>query len=132
MAISLKPMMYQHKPPKQFEMTQFLIWEIFDGFEASIITELTQEHNVHYHVMVELRDIAHKDRLLNRFRKFTKIFGKKSCVQVMFEESYKNYMKKCPKVTEGIIGHNPIVRDHFGFLGNLSIPFFDDTNHTLP
>lgn len=119
MMISLKPPMYQFKPEKQFVVTQDLLIKIFDGFEASIVTELTQEHNVHYHVFVDLNNIEHKDRLLNRFRPYCKVFGKKSCIQVMFEDSYKSYMRKDLDVTKLVIKHDPIVRDSFGFLGNL-------------
>lgn len=125
MCITIKPTLYQFKPYKQFEMTQDLLFEIFAQFKATIIAELTQEHNVHYHIMVELKDLIHKDLLLNRFRPYTKIFGRKSCTQVMFEDSYRAYIKKCYDETALILKRCPMVRDSFGVL---SIQQFQSTN----
>lgn len=113
MMISLKPLMYQHKPQEQYNLTHHLLNDVFEGFNASIIAELTQEHNVHYHVMVQLDDFLMKNRLLNRFRKYTKIFGKKSCTQVQYEDSYRAYLKKSIDETKLVI-HDPIIRDYYG------------------
>jgi hypothetical protein len=78
-----------------------------------MVAELTGEHNVHFHGIIDLKDIEAKDKLLNKFRRHTKIFGRKTCNQVQFEDSYKKYMRKSFSETSLIIKH-PILLDILG------------------
>lgn len=116
--VTLKPTMYVHTPRKQWDMTQGILFDIFQGYKVSCVAELTGEHNVHYHAIIDLDGILDKDKLLNKFRKYSKIFGRKTCTQVMFEDSYKKYMRKDIEQTFKVLGVIPIVRDHFGILGH--------------
>lgn len=111
--ITLKPLMYQYTPREQHDRCKNILFDIFEPFQVSCTAELTKEHNVHYHSIVELADLQHKDRFLNRFRKHCKIFGKKSCSPVMWEDSLRDYIKKDIDITREITG-DPIIRDSFG------------------
>lgn len=111
--VTLKPLMYQWTAKEQYRMTKEKIYEIFqDKIPSTVVAELTKDHNIHYHCMVNLDTIEEKDKFLNKFRRY-KEFGKKSCSQVKFEDSYKEYMKKDIETTKRIIG-DPIVTDGFG------------------
>jgi hypothetical protein len=112
LTITLKPMLYQFSAMKQFELTKEVLLAILEPFNVTAVAELTGEHNVHYHCVVSLDDIHHKNRLMNRFRGHTRTFGRKSCTQVMYEESYKKYIRKSLDETKEILG-DPIIRDYF-------------------
>lgn len=114
-------MMYQFKASEQFKMTCDAICSVLIGYQASAIAELTGEHNVHYHCMVEIKDILDKDKFLNRFRKYTKLLGRKTCTQVVYEDSYRKYMKKDLEETRLIL-HDPILRDSFGIFAMAQFP----------
>lgn len=112
--ITLKPSLYQHKPRDQYDLTRQALLNILEKYvECTMIAELTMEHNIHYHGMVELKDIKDKDKFLNRFRPYSKMFGRKTCNQVKFEKSYIEYMSKNLPQTECIIG-DPVIRDFYG------------------
>lgn len=112
--LTIKPLWYRLPPPEQFELALKYLNSILEGYEVSLVAELTQEHNVHFHGILELKDHTAKDRFLNKFRGCkSSFFGKKSCSQLMFEDSYKKYMKKDLELTKQII-RDPIVRDDFG------------------
>lgn len=123
LTITLKPTMYQFNPKEQLRLTKDKLLNIFypnnkQEYMVSCVAELTQEHNVHYHCIIELQDIQAKDRLLNKFRSLTKIFGKKSCTQVQYEDSYKQYLIKDLEKTRSLIG-DPIICDYYGVAKSL-------------
>lgn len=114
LTLTLKPCMYSLSALEQFRITKDLLLGVLQPYdEVSAIGELTSEHNVHYHCLIELPTILDKDKLLNRFRSLTKIFGRKTCNQVMFDDSYRIYMKKDIEETKKIIG-DPVIRDFYG------------------
>lgn len=114
LTITLKPQLYQFPPQKQFDLSSQILWHVLLEFvEVSAVAELTSTHNIHYHCVISLEDLRHKDRLLNRFRPYCKVFGRSSCSQIMYEDSYINYMRKDLEKTKQII-KDPIVRDSFG------------------
>lgn len=113
--VTLKPTMYGLTPTEQYKLTKAYMREVLEGYQSSCVAELTQEQNVHYHCMVKLDDVKHKTKLLNRFRKYhQKVFGRKSCTQVCYENSYKKYMAKDLKATQEVLGLDPVVTDAFG------------------
>lgn len=111
--LTLRPHLYQFTPNKQFQLTSELLWKITEpwGECCTFVAELTNENNIHYHGVVVLNDLMERNRFLNRFRPHAKVFGRKTCMQVKYELSYEEYMRKDFKYTEEIIGHCPIVRD---------------------
>lgn len=118
LTLTLKPTMYSYKPQDQFNLTRDILFGIFypnniEHYGVTCIAELTSEHNVHYHCLLELKSLKQKDKLLNAFRKHNKIFGRKTCEQVKYEESYKEYIIKDLKKTREIIT-DPIVCDYYG------------------
>lgn len=133
LTLTLRPQLYRMSAKEQFEYTRTLFEDIFRDFPnpkrrimRTIVAELTGEHNIHYHCVVELADLTEKDTLMNRFRKHNKVFGRKTCNQVMYENSYSKYILK--HVIDGstrtvIKDYCPIVIDDFGILGlNLWAP----------
>lgn len=106
-------MLYKRIPEDQFHYTCMAIYDILDSYQYSMIAELTQEHNVHYHGIVELEDIKAKNKLLNRFRPYNMIFGKKSCRPIDFEETWKKYLIKDYNKTKLILKY-PILADKLG------------------
>lgn len=112
LTITLKPLMYRMSAKEQFNLTSTVLLEIMKPYKCSIVAELTQEHNVHYHCLVELADIKEKEKLMNRFRPHNKMFGKKTCTQVQFEESYRKYMVKTVEEIRPILG-DVVLRDYF-------------------
>jgi len=116
--VTLRPMMYRLTAVEQFYQTMGFLTSIHDGYDkVSCIAELTQEHNIHYHILIDLGDSRRdKDKYLNRYRAYHKYFGRKSCAQVRYEDSYKKYMVKDIEETKKII-KDPIVRDYFGLYG---------------
>lgn len=116
--ITLRPKWYRLDSVKQFEQTSEKLYSIFRDFDASIIAELTGEHNVHYHGIVRLDDIQHKNRLMARFRPHHVDFGRKSCTQLQFETSYIRYMLKDKSQTELILKY-PIVMDKLKIFINI-------------
>lgn len=115
--------MYVLRPQEQFDKANALLFDILAPFECSMVAELTGELNVHFHGLIELKNIEHKSKLLNKFRGFgMKMWGRKTCDQVVFLDSYKKYMRKSLDETRKLI-KDPIVRDTFGVF---SMQTFDD------
>lgn len=102
----------QHKNSKQI-LTDIFYPNGFPAYQVTCIAELTQDHNVHYHCMIDLKDLEIKDKLMNKFRRYRRVFGRKTCTQVVYEESYKAYLVKDLDKTRRIIG-DPVVCDFYG------------------
>jgi len=114
LCLTIKPVWYRLLPQEQHNIAVRLLEEVHPEYQMSLVAELTGEHNVHYHGIVELADIPEKDLFLNKFRgALSKFFGRKTCSQLQFETSYKTYMRKDLDKTRLII-KDPIVRDSFG------------------
>lgn len=126
LTITLKPNLYQLDPRDQFDLSSIILCEILNPFQSSMIAELTMEHNIHYHGIVQLEDIIDKNILLNRFRRHYKVFGRKSCSQIRYEKSYCDYLVKDKEKTQQILKKCPIVRDQ---LGLIKCPLFGDEDH---
>lgn len=121
LTVTLRPQLYRHTAKEQFNATRHAIEDILRSSTRSqlrpkgfftAIAELTGENNVHYHCLVDLEDLEAKDNLLNRFRGWMKIFGRKTCSQVLYEDSYKNYMQKDLQSSWKVIGC-PVIRDDY-------------------
>lgn len=112
LTLTLKGSIKSKTPPEQFNKTQPILLDILKGFQASMIAELHQDNDVHYHGLVELSDHKERNVLLNRIRKYHD-FGRKTCSQVRWENSYEKYMKKDYDVTRDILERCPIVIDKF-------------------
>lgn len=116
--LTLRPYMYSMTAAEQYRTVKPRLFEILKPYkECTCIAELTNEHNVHFHMMIELDSHKHKDKFLNEFRN-VKMFGRKSCTQVQFEESYRKYITKEIDKTNLLIGC-PVVRDFYGCAGVL-------------
>lgn len=113
--VTLKPLMYKHKPAVQFRMTRDILYQILSPHQSTCIAELTKTYNVHYHALVELEDLRQKVALVDRLRTF-KEFGRFTLSQVIWEQSYKDYIIKNIAETKSILEQDPVVCDYFGLV----------------
>jgi len=123
LTLTLRPCLYKKTPDLQFHVTVCLLYELLEEYQYSMIAELTQEHNVHYHGIIELKDSKAKNLLLNKFRPYNMVFGKKSCRPIDFEETWKKYLLKDYEKTKLILKF-PIITDRLGVFVSL----FPDLN----
>jgi len=75
LTLTLRPMMYNLSAKEQFRISKEHLIDLFmpNGFpqyHISCIAELTGEHNIHYHCMIEIGSIEDKDKLMNKFNLF--------------------------------------------------------------
>lgn len=124
LTVTLRPVLYSKTANQQFEITAPYMKTALFPYKATIIAELTQEHNVHYHCLVEIDGIVEKEKLLNRFRQFNKHLGRKTCTAVQFEESYEKYMVKSYWETTKIIT-DPFVKDDYKLSNLLTKSLFE-------
>lgn len=110
--LTLRPLLYSKTPQQQFDITSSLIKQVLSRYKYTLIAELTQEHNVHYHGLVDIEGIVAKDAFLNCFRSLNKYLGRKSCTGVQYESSYEKYMVKDIDKTFKVIT-DPVVKDDY-------------------
>lgn len=122
LTVTLRPYMYTLTATEQYNATAVLledtIAKVIKQRKYSIVAELTGENNIHYHCLLELKNHSQRDQLLNQFRSKdrNKIFGRKTCNPVTYEESYMRYMTKDTNLTWGIIGQCPVLIDYYAVL----------------
>lgn len=108
LTLTLRPSMYRLNPQEQFDKCFPILRKLTDTYCISIIAELTQENNVHFHCLVNLKDFVHRDKFLNVFRKYNNIFGRKTCTQLVDYYKWTKYMIK-DVVQTSLIVTDPIV-----------------------
>lgn len=108
--VTLKPLLYKYTATEQFEKTSTILDTVLKGYKATIVAELTQLNNVHYHVLVTLT-VDSKKILLDRYRTYNKYLGRASCDQVKDASRYRAYLTKSIPATGYILGRYPIIRD---------------------
>jgi len=112
LTVTLRPVLYDKTPQQQFDITSQYMKTALFPYKATCVAELTHEHNVHYHCLVEVEGILDKNKLLNRFRQFNKHLGRKTCSAVQYEESYEKYLIKSYQDTAKILP-DPFVKDDY-------------------
>lgn len=122
--VTLRPLLYSKTCKEQFEMTSKYMKDILRNYRSTCIAELTGEHNIHYHCIVEIEGIEMKDKFLNSFRQYNKYFGRKTCRMVQFEESYDKYLVKSYQETCKLIS-DPFVKDDYKIHKLLSVKYID-------
>lgn len=111
--LTLRPRMYSFTPQQQFDKVEHFLKQLCIKYKMSMIAELTQENNVHFHGIVDLKDFIHRGEFINEFRCMSTTFGRKTVNQVMYEESYLNYICKDVSITKHFV-LNPVVLDPLG------------------
>jgi len=108
--LTLKPGLYAKVPQDQHDFCHTFLLRLCKQYGMSLICELTNDNNCHYHGIVDLRDLTHRGEFIDAFRKVSKIFGRKTVNQVLYENSYIQYMlKDVPKTKLFVL--DPIVFD---------------------
>lgn len=118
--LTLMPKMYASNAMSQYNQTKNIIDLLYRTGKIrniSIVCELTQTFNVHYHCLVDLKDRKAQVELIDHFRPF-KQFGKKSLNVVMNEPNYRKYMAKSLKETAEVIEACPIICDDLHVFDN--------------
>lgn len=81
----------------------------------SAVIELHDSGVPHAHCLVKIKDIFNRSTFLDRLRGVKKgyqpVFGRVSCTQVIYEDSYRAYMIKDVARTRAVIGTDPIIID---------------------
>lgn len=112
LTLTLRPVLYSKTPQQQFDIVKPFILDALKPYKHTTICELTKEHNVHTHSIVEVDGIKDRDTLLNRFRQYNKYLGRKTLSAVQYEESYEKYIQKAYHETCRII-IDPILKDDY-------------------
>jgi len=60
LTLTLRPIYYQYTPQNQFNMANMILFDILSPYEVSLVAELTNEQNIHFHGLIELEDIRSK------------------------------------------------------------------------
>lgn len=124
LTLTLRPSLYGLTAKQQFDITSPCLKDSLKLWKYTAIVELTQEHNVHYHCMIELTGLLDKEKMINRLRRYNKYFGRKSCRMVQYEESYKVYMQKDYYETTRIIV-DPVIKDDLKIFDELLLLFIN-------
>jgi hypothetical protein len=110
LTLTLKPYMFNMKCQDQFAHTKNLVRGALSMRQYTCIAELTESHNIHYHILIDVDGIEDKDHIINRFRGL-KQFGRFTFKGVSFEESFKKYIVKALKETGKFF--DPVVFDFY-------------------
>lgn len=141
LTVTLRPCMYTLTAAEQFKATSTILKIILDKFcqgaKFTAVAELTNENNIHYHCLLDIETLYDRDKLLNSFRwkGCHNIFGRKTCTQVKYEESYLRYMVKNTIYTSSIIDNkNPIICDYYkaySYKYNIEGYFHDEPDYKI-
>lgn len=104
--------MYRFKAVVQYDKCLVLIHDKMKMFRYTLVCELTQQNNIHYHGLVELKDLNERDDLLNRFRG-SLVFGRMTCSQIINEKKWEDYLVKSINETSALLKRAPILQDDF-------------------
>lgn len=115
LTITLKPALYSLSASEQFKRTSSILFQLFSIYEVSCVAEVTKTHNVHYHCLINIDNIFHKDGLIQKLKKH-KEFGRFSFEQVRYEETYMKYMVKDIVITKVLLERDPVVVDFYGIV----------------
>lgn len=113
LTITLHPMMYRMKPENQHIVCMKYLPKILKKFHHCLIAELTEQNNIHYHGIVRLNNLKHRNQLINKFRSHTLVFGRKNVKQLMDFGKWVEYIQKSLVDTYHIIETSPIVNDDY-------------------
>jgi len=107
---TLRPMMYRMTAVQQFSYMTTDMLNLAKRYKMTLIAELTKEHNIHYHGIVELQNHKHLDQLLNEIRPILRI-GRKEIEPVKDKDKWITYIYKEVKITAEILNESPIIYD---------------------
>lgn len=122
--ITLKPRMYQYKAEQQYDMTYpELIKHLScnNYSNATIISELTKNYNVHYHITITFQNPYTKDFKINFQKQFvdsfrkSQVFGFVNIKQIDSELGWIEYISKDLKTFIDSTGRRPIIKDDFNY-----------------
>lgn len=109
--VTLKPCMYRYEPEEQYDLVKNHLYitlkQLSNNF--TLVTELTQNMNIHFHGIIEL---YHKKKWYSVFRKSDK-FGFTSCREISDMEGWKKYISKDLQLTLDMLERRPIINDDY-------------------
>lgn len=119
--VTLKPSLYRLSHRDQHSKCFVPILSVVKGYRTSLMMDLTGELNVHYHGVIELPHIQDKQIVIDRFRKFSNLFGRKKIEQINYEASWISYLTKKGWLKE-LVPYDIVVRDDFRIFRGIYYP----------
>jgi len=114
---TLKPNQYKNTYEKQLHDTAGGLCKIYHDCKFTLVAELTQTYNIHYHGIISIPLSHGRDPIkyfFDRLRPFSKI-GKCECKQLMNYQLWVDYLNK--DIIKHIeLGLDPIIRDDYNVL----------------
>lgn len=112
LTLTLRPSLYRFTAQEQYDKCYESLRTIFKYYKVFCIAELTQENNVHYHCIIELKSFKERALLLDKFRKHNHKFGRKTCTQLIDYPKYVEYLFKDIEKTSQLI-NDYVLQDDF-------------------
>lgn len=113
LTITLKPLMYKEDAEEQYRQTALNISKLFPKCKLTLIAELTQQYNIHYHGIISVPStLSSQPRkyVFDKIRKYSKL-GKTTVDQVDDYEGWVVYLNKDLQETSKTV--YPIIRDDY-------------------
>lgn len=113
--ITLRPKIYSKPYEDQFTETATNINRLFPSCRLTLIAELTQTENIHYHGVISIPlsvGPSPTKYFFDQLRKLSAI-GKSECKQLMHWDTWKEYLNKDIKKNIDLNYFYPIVRDDY-------------------
>lgn len=114
LTVTLNPKLYRFKPSEQYRLTQLGLDQMFEKTEwkISIIPEVTQNYNIHYHCIVSAYNIKKYKKgvvysIHNKFRKMKHLYGYIYLKPITEFHIWQEYMVKDIEKTKQIIDMLP-------------------------
>lgn len=121
LTVTLHPSMYRYKPIVQYTQTMTKLHQLFprNDWQVSMVPELTQNYNIHWHCMISKKYRPNMKPVpyyvANKLRTQKTMFGYFKCDVIEDESKYIDYMLKDIRSTCEILKLNGVVleRDDF-------------------
>lgn len=113
--LTLKPSMYRMDAEEQFRKTKDIVRNLMRGFTYTCVTELTNQYNIHYHMICKAPLAIAKciPKLFADRKRKIKELGFHKMDSVDNYDVYTAYMLKDVKKTQEILGHYPVINDDY-------------------
>jgi hypothetical protein len=113
LTITLKPQIYRETAEEQYRQTAYNVAKLFSKCKLTLIAELTQSCNIHYHGIIAVPiTISSQPRkyIFDQIRKYSKL-GKTTVVQMTNYEGWSDYLSKDLQETSKTV--YPIIKDDY-------------------
>lgn len=112
--VTLKPKLYELEPEIQYDLTHQHLCDLLHTLtpQFTLITELTQSMNVHYHGTISLND---KKYFYSKFRSRKSSYGFVLLKPITDCAKWSDYITKSLEETKKVLGRRPVIKDYFDY-----------------